>query len=326
MSKHFNSVVKLNSFARQVRNTLVELLVVAMAVAFAAPAFAQIPVVNQCPAPQVISKPGNYVLTTDGCSIVISASNVHLNTAGHNVYTVLNALMIDDGLSNISIDGGGSLYGGTGVVIGASRNITLNNLSLSGNVSYTTGIAVELNGAKGVTVTNSRIESDGCPGGGPAISGTVDNGLFSHNTITGAECGPVGGIRVDGTNIVIRDNTINAQNDEGASFYAISVTSDTLISDNTITLTRPEFVAASEIVGIDFTGHSNLVKGNTIQSNANTNSYGILAAQGAIGNAITNNNVMGNQYDLFESNGPPCVNIWRHNKFQTSGGAVACIK
>ena len=112
MGKHFNSVVKLKSFARQVRNTLAELLVVAMAVAFAAPAFAQIPV-NQCG--QVLSQPGYYVLSAainnEICNIgpiVISASNVHLNTSGQSFAPVGSpALVIDDGLSNILIDGGG---------------------------------------------------------------------------------------------------------------------------------------------------------------------------------------------------------------------------
>jgi hypothetical protein len=321
VGKHSNSVVEFNSRARH----LAELLVVAMAVAFAVPAFAQIPITNQCPGPQVLSKSGNYVLTTDSCGIVISASNVRLNTAAHGVSTILTALVIDDGLSNIRIDGGGGLSGGTGVIIGASRNIMLNNLSISGNVSYTTGIAVQLNGAKGVAVTNSKIESGGCPASGPAISGTVNNGLFSHNTILSFGCGTNGGIRVDGANIVIRDNIINSQN-HLVPFYAISETSGTVITGNAITLTPPADGVARQMVGIDLTGDSNLVNGNTIQGDANANSYGIFAATGAIGNTIIGNTAKGNQYDLFESNGPPCVNIWRHNKFQTSGGAVACIK
>jgi Periplasmic copper-binding protein (NosD) len=78
------------------------------------------------------------------------------------------------------------------------------------------------------------------------------------------------------------------------------------------------------MTGIDLTGHSNLVNGNAIQGNAN--SYGIFAAQGAIGNTITSNSITGDQYDVFDSNGPPCVNTWKRNTFQTSGGAVACIK
>jgi hypothetical protein len=127
-----------------VRNTLAELLIVAMAVAFSAPAFAQIRV-NQCG--QVLSKPGNYILTTKlDFGIVISASSIHPNTAGHKIVTVGTALTIDDRLSNIRIDGGGSLNGGTGVSIGAARNITLNNLIITGSASYGTGIAVELNG------------------------------------------------------------------------------------------------------------------------------------------------------------------------------------
>jgi hypothetical protein len=338
MGKHFNSVVELNSlarhshlFANRVRNTLAELLIVAMAVAFAAPAFAQIPV-NQCG--QVLSKPGNYVLTTDLCDgppnevletgLVINASNVHLNTAGHSISAFFPALVIDDGVSNIRIDGGGSVFGGTGVSIGASRDITLNNLTLFGSASSGAGIAVELNGAKRVTVTNSTIEFVGCGGGGPAISGTVDNGLFSHNTITSGSCaGFIGGIGVDGADNTIRDNTINPLS---TPLYGISVTSDTVIAGNTITLTPPESGAATEMIGIDLTGHSNLVNGNTIHGDANTNSYGIFAAQGAIRNRITNNTAEGDQYDLFDSNGPPCVNLWKRNTFQTSGGAVACIK
>ncbi len=52
---------------------------------------------------------------------------------------------------------------------------------------------------------------------------------------------------------------------------------------------------------------------------------GIETDAGATHNSIEKNAVSRNQADLYESNGPPCVNVWRNNVFQTSGGAVACI-
>jgi hypothetical protein len=52
---------------------------------------------------------------------------------------------------------------------------------------------------------------------------------------------------------------------------------------------------------------------------------GILAETGATHNRIIKNTASANIADLYESNGPPCVNTWRDNTFGTSGGAAACI-
>ena len=50
---------------------------------------------------------------------------------------------------------------------------------------------------------------------------------------------------------------------------------------------------------------------------------GILAESGAKHNRITKKTASGNIADLFESNGPPCVNL-RDNTFHSSGGSTAC--
>lgn len=305
------------------------LTILALTIGLATPALAQIPV-NQCG--QVLSAPGHYVLTANLCNafgvggsgtgLTISASRVHLDTAGHAVSAFLTGIVINDGLSHLRIDGGGLIAGGDGVVIGGDQDVTLNNVTLLADASIGTGKALILRGANRVSLTNTTLSSAGCLGG-PVISGTVENGLFASNTINGGGCEIAGGIGLDGADNTIRNNTISLPGDFAG--FAINVGSDTLIEKNTIQLLASPTSRATDKIGIELTGDGSHVKSNTITGNTPNALYGIFAAQGAIGNTITKNSVSGNEFDLFESNGPPCVNTWKKNTFQTSGGAVACI-
>jgi hypothetical protein len=47
---------------------------------------------------------------------------------------------------------------------------------------------------------------------------------------------------------------------------------------------------------------------------------GIETDPGATHNTIQTNAVSSDQADLYDSDGPPCVNVWRNNIFQTTGG------
>ncbi len=61
-----------------------------------------------------------------------SRERVRLNTAGVTVYAIGDGIYIDDGLSDIRIDGGGSLTGGGGLKIGKDHNIKVEALTLQG--------------------------------------------------------------------------------------------------------------------------------------------------------------------------------------------------
>jgi hypothetical protein len=249
---------------------------------------------------------------------------VHLNTAGHKILGTCAAVVIADGVSDVRIYGGGTIFGGNAVIVGKDKDVTLDHLGLGGDSDLGgNGAAVEINGAKGVKVTNSTIGVS-CEGFG--IMGTVDLGTFSKDTIT-VSCFSVQGIVLDGRNNVIRGNTITFNNDlSGLGFdYAISVTRQSIVEGNTITLSASGGPSVARDIGINLAGNSNRVNGNKIVGTAPAALYGTFAAQGAINNSITRNSASGNQFDLFDSNGPPCVNLWKHNQFQTSGGAVACI-
>jgi hypothetical protein len=81
--------------------------------------------------------------------------------------------------------------------------------------------------------------------------------------------------------------------------------------------------------GIEFSGNSNVVTNNKVTgtgpSQPQPGMDGIEAETGAERNRITKNTASGNVDDMFESNGPPCVDTWRDNTLDASSGAVACI-
>ena len=283
--------------------------------------------VTQCG--QVLDQPGEYILTgaldrqecpNDSCSaaggaITISASNVHLDTAGHGVTAICAALVITDGVSDVRIDGGGWLSGGSGLIIGQDTKIVVSGLAdIRGDADLgSTETGIELDGASKVTVSNNKIE------GVFGIHGQVDRGVFVNNQIYGINIVNYG-IVLTGHNNVISNDTVTLSG-LSADNTAISVTDRSRILSNTV---------HQAAVGISLAGDSNKVNGNTVDgasppSVAIASVYGIYVSQGAAGNTIKRNKAAGNEYDVYDHNGPPCVNTWRKDRYQTSGGAVACI-
>jgi parallel beta-helix repeat protein len=290
------------------------LLTPALAIAVSLP-------VTQCG--QVLDvKGGSYVLAGDlSCSqnpaLTISANRIRLDTAKFNVTTIGNALAISDGVSDVTIDGGGSLSGGGGVTIGQDRNITITNVTLSGegDLGGSSG-GVAITGATNVKISKCTIS------GVFAINGTVNRSVFSDNGVTATSLGATGGILLDGDHNSVADNTLTESNAGAATGnVGISVSHNNRVSDNTVN---------GFYIGIEFTGDSNVVTGNTVTGTGpsvpDPSNDGILAESGAKHNRITKNTAGGNIADLYDSNGPPCVNTWRNNTFSTSGGATACIR
>jgi hypothetical protein len=282
-------------------------------------AAAPIPV-NQC-GQTLDARGGNYALTGNlncGCeTITISANKIHFNTAGFTVTSTCNVVALSDGISEVTIDGGGGLIGGGGIAIGADRHIEVKNISVSGDGDLggnTDGI--RLSGAKDVGVSNCMI------GGVFGIAGTVDNGTFTNNTISAGSIAPNGGIVITGKSNLIRNNSIagNAGNSTNASVGVGVSDNNNRVANNTVDQFN---------IGIEFSGNSNVVTNNTVTGTGpsvpDPSADGIEAESGDKHNRITKNTVSGNVDDMFESNGPPCVNTWRDNTFSTSGGAAACV-
>jgi parallel beta-helix repeat protein len=263
---------------------------------------------------------GNYALTGNlncGCeTITISANKIHFNTAGFTVTSTCNVVALSDGISEVTIDGGGGLSGGGGIAIGADRHIEVTNISVSGDGDLggnTDGI--QLSGAKDVVVNKCTI------GGVFGITGTVDNGTFTNNTIDVGTLAPSGGVVVTGRNNLVKNNTITYGPDGATNTnVGIGVSDNNRVANNTVDQFN---------IGIEFSGDSNVVTNNTVTGTGPSQPHpsmdGIEAETGAKRNRITKNPVSGNVDDMFESNGPPCVNTWRDNTFSTSGGATACI-
>src|ERR1700719_2988996 len=151
-----------------------------------------------------------YVLTPSvgvlGCGdiggpITIAANGIHLNTAGVTVYAIGDGIHINDGLSNIVIDGGGSLSGGGGLSIGKAHHIMVDGVPMQGESDLGgSRVSVEINGASGVTLTRCTIFGFQTSGvlmndarevsvttsniiAGVGVFGSVTDGRFENNNV-----------------------------------------------------------------------------------------------------------------------------------------------
>jgi len=297
---------------------------------------------------QVLDVPGgDYVLTASvgdtGCGerggpITIAADAIHLNTAGVTVYAIGDGIHINDGLSDVVIDGGGSLRGGGGLSIGKAHHIVVDGITIKGESDLGGSMAgVEINGATGVTLTRCTIIGADTYGvqmsdarqvsvtisniiADVGITGSVNDGRFENNNVaTDAQ-----GIILSGSRNLIANNSLNlTYTDRALASYdvGIQVAGGNRVVGN---------IVNSFFTGLELSGDSNLVHGNVItgapaSSLSQQTMYGIETTPGAVHNIIEKNLVAGNLNDLYEGNPPPCVNVWRNNNFSTSGGATACI-
>jgi hypothetical protein len=277
-----------------------------------------------------------------GATITISANKIHLNTAGANIVTVCNAVAITDGVSDVLIDGGGRLVGGGGLVIGKDRHIVVGDVTLGGEddlggsmagvqingardvsltgctIYGTSSVAVQMSGATDVTMTNNNIS------GTFGVFGTVDRGVFTNNSVAvSADAAAHGrGIALTGRGNLVANNslTLPGLGSPTHDDIGIIVTSHSQVRGNIV----QQFFVGVELAGDFNRVVENLITGRSIQVTP-LSFNGIETDVGARHNNIQRNVVSSNQADLYESNGPPCVNVWRNNVFQTSGGAVACI-
>ena len=291
---------------------------------------------------------GDYVLTEDvgpsGCGdiggpITIAANGIHLNTAGVTVNAIRDGIHINDSVSKIVIDGGGSFIGGGGISIGKAHGVVVEGLTLQGESDLGGSMAgVAINGASGVTLIRCAINGFDTVGmkmtGARAISvtnsnvfgdlgivGSVNDGRFeNNNVVTGAIIGE--GIVLTGSRNLVANNSLNQLNP------GIALGSD----DVGIQLDRGNRAIGNIInnffSGLKLSGNSNVVARNVINGSRyafQQSMYGIEMMSGAEHNLIEKNLVAGNLNDLYEGNPSPCVNVWRKNTFGTSGGATACI-
>lgn len=279
---------------------------------------------------------GEYVLTPAlgvlGCGdiggpITIAANGIHLNTAGVTVDAIGDGIHINDGLSDIVIDGGGILGGGGGLSIGKDHNIRVEGLSLHGETDLGGSMAdilingasdvaitrcdifasdtygVKMNSASAVSVTTSKIPAD------VGIFASVTDGKIENNSLSvNAQ-----GIIVTGRRNLIANNLVNTGIAQAASFdIGIQVAGRNRVMGN---------IVNNFFTGLELSGDSNVVDGNVINgapasSSSPQSMYGIETTSGAVQNLVEKNLVAGNLNDLYESNGAPCVNVWRNNKLR----------
>jgi hypothetical protein len=304
---------------------------------------------------QVLDVPaGEYVLTASiGCSsdsppVTIAANRIHLNTAGVTVYAIGDALAIKDGVSDILIDGGGSLIGGGGLTIGKDRHVIVRGVTLQGEDDLggsETGVVID--GASDVTLTGCNIAGYQSVGvqmsdasqvtmidnniyGAYGVYGTVDRGVFATNSVTiVADTTFTGrGIALSGRGNFVADNSLILEGSGSEGSGSVPAHDDVGVVVTNHSQVRGNFVNQF-FFGVELVGDSNQVVGNLITGRSMgptpSSVNGIETDAGARHNNIRSNLVSGNQADLYESNGPPCVNVWRNNFYQTSGGATPCI-
>jgi hypothetical protein len=273
--------------------------------------------VTQCG--QMLDVPGEYVfsgvLSCDelcpSAAITIRASSVRLSFAPESLLLPLcTGVLISDGISNVVIEGSGGGGFGAGLVIGRDDHVIVRGMNIGDGGGQSA--AVEIDGGNDIVIMDSTI------GGFYGILGRVNHGEFSRNVIGGDTPGSQG-IVLSGHGNVIKDNVLGL----GPYFENVSIS----VGDRNVVKNN---VISGSVIGILLAGKFNRVFGNTIvgavgPDNPMGSQEGIETALGSIHNLIARNLVINNRYDLFESNGPPCVNVWRKNDFQTSSGAVACL-
>jgi hypothetical protein len=273
--------------------------------------------VTQCG--QVLDAPGDYlfsgILFCEVCpsaAITIRASGIHLSFAPESQFgSLCTGILISDGVSDVDIEGAGAAGFGGGLVIGKDHHVIVQGMYISGG-----GVvpAVGLNGGDDIVIKSNFISAALF-----GIVGSVRHGEFSRNVISAYNPGSTG-ILLRGHGNVIEDNFLGPI-PSYVENVSISVTDGTVVKNNVIN---------GGVIGIYLAGKSNHVFGNTIfgvatPDNPMGTQEGIETAIGAIHNTIKGNLVSNCLYDLFESNGPPCVNVWRDNAYESSSGAVACI-
>jgi len=202
-----------------------------------------------------------------------------------------------------------------GVQINGARDVTLIGCQIAGSQS----IAIEMNGATAVTAINNNIS------GAFGVFGTVDRGVFENNSVAvSADASVHGrGIALTGRGNLVANNSLILGGSGSLPDHddiGIIVSSHSRVLGNIVN----QFFVGVELSGDFNQVIENLITGRSMQVTP-LSVDGIETDAGATHNSIEKNAVSSNQADLYESNGPPCVNVWRNNVFQTSGGAVACI-
>jgi parallel beta-helix repeat protein len=284
------------------------------------PAHALIPVDPAGGCPQMLSAPGEYVLTGDlACSgavhgVIITASDVTFHLAGRTISNPtcdptgteeIVGIFVHGGISGVRIDGGTVSGFNDGIVLSSTHSrvegMTVTNACFFGILGQGQDNQIERNvvtasgdGIALAPASNTRVASNDLSGNvraGVAISdcaanNRVENNILNNNGGTGEGYGVA---IFNGTSNVIRNNTAN-QNDCGiAILSAVNPTGN------------PDL--------------GNTVDGNTLNGNAQ---IGIWIAQDGAPSAVRGNTVLGSgTADMLDVSADCAGNSWMHNTFET---------
>jgi parallel beta-helix repeat protein len=295
----------------------------------AAPAQALTPVnpANGCA--QTLNTPGEYVLTGDlncsgtkGIGLNIAASTVVFHLAGHTISSTdcdltknISGIFVQSGISGVQIDGGkvSGFNDGIGLSSSSSRvtGMTVTGacafgMAVTGQNNQVDMSVVTASGIDGIglgSASNNLIVSNDISGNvrlGVDISNFSNNNVVERNIINnnGIIAGQQGGVAIfNGTNNVIRDNTLN-NNFDG------------------ILIESPRNTA-----------HNNRVNGS---SGNGSNGVGIAITSDGAPSVVTRNTVLGSSLaDMSDGSASCDGNTWRNNVYQTAavvGGNTTCIQ
>jgi len=300
---------------------------------------------------QVLSLPGDYILTGDltcaGTAVVINGDNVRFNLGGFSLSGDSTGSGIEVSfVSRVRVRGGTVRRFGNGVRLDTSNSVRVSDMTLVANGdgiqfqasdnnrisdSMITGntIGVRLEGSDNNTVSDNTISNNVAD---PAVA--VSGGVLVQNGSTGnvissnilASNGTLGVTLQSSDSNRVESNTVS---NAGGSHRGISVIASSLNTVRGNTVTGNSF-------GIELgpglgTATGNVIVGNT----ANTNSLGVFVLAGAAANTIRLNTATGNSFvDLSDDNSACDANVWTTNTFVTDlvngvsdgGPGVGCIQ
>ncbi|HJU29391.1 MAG TPA: hypothetical protein VJ718_09480, partial [Candidatus Binataceae bacterium] len=285
---------------------------------------------------QTLSEAGDYVVSGnvscgpgDTFGISINANNIHLILSGNLGSASTPGIVSSGQVSNILIDGGGVVVGVPSAISLSGSHITIKGISAASYCVPNMCVGMQIQGDHINIIGNSA-------SGSKAAILAGSSGRIINNTILLPPSAGLGTGIGAGDGNIIRGNKIPPNTIGGDA--AIRVCSHNVVRDNALggilISGDSNSVVANSASGIEVGGDRNRIVKNDVTggypdypgSDGNYLTVGIFIESGASSNVVVGNSVSGAAVGLFDANGPPCVNVWRHNMFSSSGGAMACIR
>ena len=258
---------------------------------------------------QILSAPGEYVLTGDlNCSgtpnngVTITASDVIFHLAGHTItgdcFSGDGGIVVNSGISGVQIDGGTVSGFNDGIVLNSS-NSRVSGMTITATCVFGMAVSGQSNRIETNVVTASGLDGIGL---GQASGTIITSNYIYGNTRVGVD---ISNFSVDN---VVEDNVIDnngiISSDGGG--VAIFNGADNVIRNNAVN---------HNFNGILIESPGNLAQGNKASGNVDA---GILISQFGAPSTVMRNIALANGGFDLDDFSPGCgMNSWKNNTFRT---------